>query len=155
MKVDVRLCWFGFLLRLLTIAEEENKAVLALSECYHIGRSLGMNERETERAIQFFHDIRMLMYYDAPNLRDSVVIDTKAVFNKVSRLLALSFLDEDYLAENCVDTVLPCGTNTKLKNQGRFSLSTLERCVNFSGPILTPQFFLCMHYGACKNSCHN
>ena len=124
MKVDVRLCWFGFLLRLLTIAEEENKAVLALSECYHIGGSLGMNERETKRAIQFFHDIRILMYYDTPNLRDSVIIDTKAVFNKVSRLLALSFLDEDYL--------------------GRFSLSTLERCVNFSEPILTPQFFLCI-----------
>ena len=143
MEVDVRLSWFGFLLRLLTIAEEENKAVLPLGECYHTGGSLGMNERETKRAIQFFHDIRMLMYYDTPNLRDSVIIDTKSVFNKVSRLLTLSFLDEDYLAENCIETFLPCGTK-KLKKQGRFNLSTLEICVNFSEPILTPQFFLCI-----------
>ena len=73
----VKLCWFGFLLAILTIAEDEHKAVLTLEKCYELGGTLGMNQSETKEAIQFFHDISLIMYFDTPKLRDSVIIDTK------------------------------------------------------------------------------
>ena len=141
MKVDVKLRWFGFLLSMLTIAEKDDKAILTLSECYRLGDSLEMDKSETEKAIQFFHDISLIMHFDTPKLRDSVIIDTKPVLNKLSRLITLSFLDEDFLAEHYDDIVLPVGAKKLLQHHGRFTRSTLESCVEFSESIPL-QFFV-------------
>ena len=140
MKVDVKLRWFGFLLSLLTIAEKENKAVLTLDECYKLGESLGMDKLETKEAIRFFHDINLIMHFDTPKLRDSVIIDTKPVLNKLSRLISVSFLDEQFLADH-YKIVLPSGAKELLQYHGRFSRDTLDKCVKFTEPI-TLQFFL-------------
>ena len=141
MKVDVKLRWFGFLLSMLTIAEKDGKAILTLSECYRLGDSLEMDKSETEEAIQFFHDISLIMHFDTPKLRDSVIIDTKPVLNKLSRLITLSFLNEDFLAEHYDDIVLPDGAKELLQHHGRFTRSTLESCVEFSESIPL-QFFV-------------
>ena len=141
MKVDVKLRWFGFLLSMLTIAEKDGKAILTLSECYRLGDSLEMDKSETKKAIQFFHDISLIMHFDTPKLRDYVIIDTKPVLNKLSRLITLSFLDEDFLAEHCDDIVLPDGAKELLQHHGRFTRSTLESCVEFSESIPL-QFFV-------------
>ena len=131
--------WFLFLLSMLTIAEKDGKAILTLSECYRLGDSLEMDKSETKKAIQFFHDISLIMHFDTPKLRDSVIIDTKPVFNKLSRLITLSFLDEDFLAEH--DITLPDGAKELLQHHGRFTRSTLESCVEFSESIPL-QFFV-------------
>ena len=141
MKVDIKLRWFGFLLSMLTIAEKDGKAILTLSECYRLGDSLEMDKSETKRAIQFFHDISLIMHFDTPKLRDSVIIDTKPVLNKLSQLITLSFLDEDFLAEHYDDIVLPVGAKELLQHHGRFTRSTLESCVEFSKSIPL-QFFV-------------
>ena len=141
MKVDVKLRWFGFLLSMLTIAEKDGKAILTLSECYRLGDSLEMDKSETKKAIQFFHDISLIMHFDTPKLRDSVIIDTKPVLNKLSRLITLSFLNEDFLAEHYDDIVLPDGAKKLLQHHGRFTRSTLESCVEFSESIPL-QFFV-------------
>ena len=141
MKVEVKLRWFGFLLSMLTIAEKDGKAILTLSECYRLGDSLGMYKSETMKAIQFFHDISLIMHFDTPKLRDSVIIDTKPVLNKLSRLITLSFLDEDFLAKHYEDIVLPDGAKELLQHRGRFTRSTLESCVEFSESIPL-QFFV-------------
>ena len=141
MKVDVKLRWFGFLLSMLTIAEKDGKAILTLSECYRLGDSLEMDKSETKKAIQFFHDISLIMHFDTPKLRDSVIIDTKPVLNKLSRLITLSFLDEDFLAEHYDDIVLPDGAKELIQHHGRFTRSTLESCVEFSESIPL-QFFV-------------
>ena len=140
MKVDVKLRWFGFLLSLLTIAEDEHKAVLTLNECYKLGESLGMDKSETKEAIRFFHDISLIMHFDTPKLRDSVIIDTKPVLNKLSRIISVSFLDEDFLADH-YDIELPSRAKELLQYRGRFSRDTLKKCVKFTEPI-TLQFFL-------------
>ena len=141
MKVDVKLRWFGFLLSMLTIAEKDGKAILTLSECYRLGDSLEMDKSETKKAIQFFHDISLIMHFDTPKLRDSVIIDTKPVLNKLSRLITLSFLNENFLAEHYDDIVLPDGAKELLQHHGRFTRSTLESCVEFSESIPL-QFFV-------------
>ena len=141
MKVEVKLRWFGFLLSMLTIAEKDGKAILTLSECYRLGDSLEMDKSETMKAIQFFHDISLIMHFDTPKLRDSVIIDTKPVLNKLSRLFTLSFLDEDFLTEHYDDIVLPDGAKELLQHHGRFTRSALESCVEFSESIPL-QFFV-------------
>ena len=140
MKVDVKLRQFGFLLSLLTIAEDEHKTVLTLDECYQLGESLGMDKLETKEAIQFFHDISLIMHFDTPMLRDSVIIDTKPVLNKLSRLISVSFLDENFLADH-YDIELPHGAKELLQYSGRFSRDTLEKCAKFTEPS-TLNFFL-------------
>ena len=67
--------------------------------------------------------------------------DTKPVLNKLSRLITLSFLDEDFLAEHYDDIVLPDGAKELLQHHGRFTRSTLESCVEFSESIPL-QFFV-------------
>ena len=141
MKVEVKLRWFGFLLSMLTIADKNSKDILTLSECYRLGDFLGMDKSETMKAIQFFHDITLIMHFDTPKLRDSVIINTKPVLSKLSRLITLSFLDEDFLAEHYDDIVLPDGAKELLQHHGRFTRSTLESCVKFSESI-SSQFFI-------------
>ena len=98
MKIDMKLHWFGFLL---SIAENESEAdVLTLEECYSFGDTLGMDKSETRKAIQFFHDISLIMHFDTPKLRDSVIINTKPVLKKLSRIISVSFLDEEFLSDH-------------------------------------------------------
>ena len=140
MKIKIKLRWFGLLLSLLTIAEKENKAVLTLDECYQLGGTLGMDKSETRKAIQFFHDISLIMHFDTPKLRDFVIIDTKPVLKKLSRIISVSFLDEQFLNDH-YDIVLPSGAKELLQYHGCFSRDTLEKSVKFTEPI-TLQLFL-------------
>ena len=141
MKVNMKLRWFGLLLNILTIAEKRHKSVLTLSECYQLGGTLGMDEAETNKAIHFFHDISQVMHFDAPKLRDFVIINTNAVLDKLSKIIKVSFLDEDFLA-NHLDIILPSEIKELLQHHGRFRKDTLKKCgIKFTKPI-TLQFFL-------------
>ena len=140
LKVEMKLRWFGFLLNILTIAEKEKKAVLTIGQCYELGNKLGMDQSETEKAIQFFHDISLIMHFDTPKLRDSVIIDTKPVLNMLSRMISVSFLDEEFLDEH-YKIELPDGAKELLQYHGRFSRETLEKCVKFNKHVPL-QFFL-------------
>ena len=100
-----------------------------------------MDKSETKETIQFFHDISLIMHFDTPKLRDSVIIDTKpAVLNQLSRLISVSFLDEQFLADH-YDIELPHGAKELLQYRGRFNRDTLEKCTKFTERI-TLQFFL-------------
>ena len=63
------------------------------------------------------------------------------MLNKLSRLITLSFLNEDFLAEHYDDIVLPVGSKELLQHHGRFTRSTLESCVEFSESF-SLQFFV-------------
>ena len=139
MEKNVKLSWFGFLLSILTIIEKrKQKAVLTLDECYKLGETLGMDKLETKRAIRFFHDISLIMHFDTPKLRDSVIIDTKMVFKKLSRLLSVSFLHQDFLCKQ----LLTDFTLEKLQHHGLFTKPILEKYVDFQESEITTQFFL-------------
>ena len=141
MKVDVKLRWFAFLLSLLTIAEKGHKTVLTLDECYQIGDTLGMKKSETKEAICFFNDISLIMHFDTPKLSDSVIIDTKPVLNKLSRIISMAFLDHEFLTHHC-KIKLTSEAKKLFKQRGRFSKDTLKACgIKFTEPI-TLQFFL-------------
>ena len=100
-----------------------------------------MDESETKSSNQeMTRLISLIMHFDTPKLRHYVIIDTKPVLNKLSRLISVSFLDENFLADH-YDIELPSGAKELLQYRGRFSRDTLEKCVQFTEPI-TLQFFL-------------
>ena len=140
MKVTVKLSWFGFLLSMLNISDKQKRPILTLSECLEIGRSLKMDESETKKAIQFFHNIGLIMHFDATNLRDSVIVDTEPLLNKVSLLISLSFLTKTFVAEH-YKIFLSQEGKENLQCHGRFSRDTLESCLKFFEPI-TAKFFI-------------
>ena len=129
MKVNMRLCWFGFYLSLLTIAEEQHAAVLNIHDCYKLGDFLGMKKNETQQAIHFFHDISLLMHFDTPKLRNFVIINTKPVLKTVSQLISVSFLDTDFLARQKI--LITLETKKQLQCYGFFNLSTLKKYLDY------------------------
>ena len=141
MKVTVRLSWFGFLLSMLTISEKQKRPILTLSECLEIGRSLKMDESETMEAIEFFHNIGLIMHFDTTDLRDSVIVYTKPLLKKISLLISLSFLTKKFVAEHYNITFPSREAQEDLQYHGRFSRDTLETCLKFYEPI-TAKFFI-------------
>ena len=139
-KVVVKLRWFGFFLSMLTRANKQKRSILALEECLELGTVLEMTESEVHQAIRFFHDFGFIMHFDTPALRNSVIVDSKPLLDKVSLLLTASFLDQKFLA-NHYGLVLPPGPKELLQQQGRFSPETLENFIKFEDPI-TRKFFL-------------
>ena len=136
MKVTVKLRWFVFLLNLLILSEKEKRPVLNLNECFGIGFSFNMGELETRKAIRFFHDVGIIMHFDTPNLEHLVIVDSKPVFDMVSRLIRISFVDEQFLAEHCnIDA------KNLLQHHGRFNQDLLKNCLEFT-ELITLQSFL-------------
>ena len=128
--VTVKLLWFVFYHRLLTIAEEQHRPVFTLDECYRLGKFLGMDSNsETEEALQQFHDIGLIMHFDNDEkLRSSVVIKIKSVFKNVSRLISVSFLDRDFLSKHFM-IFPPTGDKERFQSRGYFNRELLEKCI--------------------------
>ena len=140
MKVTVKLRWFVFLLNLLILSEKEKRHVLNLNDCFGIGLSFNMDKFETRKAIRFFHDVGIIMHFDTPNLEHLVIVDSKPVFDMVSWLISISFVDEQFLAEHC-DIILPLGAKNLLQQHGRFNQDLLKKCLEFT-ELITLQSFL-------------
>ena len=139
-KVVVKLRWFGFFFSMLTRANKQKRSVLTLKECLVLGKVLEMTESEVHEAIRFFHDFGFIMHFDTPALRNSVIVDSKPLLDKISLLLSASFFDQKFLADHC-GLVLPPEAKELLQQQGRFSPKTLEKFIKFEEPI-TRKFFL-------------
>ena len=140
MKIQMKLRWFGFLLSMLALSKEQNRSILTLDECLEIGSSLSMDGFEIQKAIRFFHDISLIMHFDTPTLRNSIIVDSKPLLDKVSRLISASFVDAQFLADHC-HLFFPPSAKELLRKHGRFNKHTLENFLTFSEPI-TMKFFL-------------
>ena len=97
-----------------------------------------MDKSDTREAIQFFDEIRLIMHFDTPKLRNFVIIDTKVVFIKLSELLSLSFLDEKFVKKRLNIKI----RLDKLRHHGLFTILELEKCVDFRSCQIEVQFFL-------------
>ena len=140
MKATVKLRWFMFLLNLLKLSEKNEKPVLQLNECFEIGSSFNMDKFETRKAIRFFHDIGIIMHFNTSNLGHLVIVDSKPVFGMVSRLIHISFVDEQFLSEHC-NITLPLRAKNLLQRHGRFDQDLLRNCLEFTD-LITLQTFL-------------
>ena len=91
-KIPIR--WFAFELAL------PNKSIIPIEEALLIGGRYGMNKEETKQALQYFHDVGLKLYY--PEVTGVVFIDPQPIFEILSQLLALTYIDDI----NCLKLIL-------------------------------------------------
>ena len=153
MKVDIELWWFGLFLSILKTADKQKKAVLTVDECYELGKDLLRAElkkhadiesffdkakSETRKALQFLHDIGLIMYFDTPALKNVVIVDMEALLEKVSHLISVPFIRGD-LFQKHYKIFLPDGMQELLRQHGRFNRTHLDS-FNFSKEITVDLF---------------
>ncbi|XP_019856115.1 PREDICTED: uncharacterized protein LOC109584727 [Amphimedon queenslandica] len=95
--IKIPIQWFAFELSL-----PEKKSILSFKEVASIGRKYGMKEEDTKEALQYFHDVSLMLYY--PEVIDNIVfLDPKPILNILSQLLAITYVhvnDKNALDDN-------------------------------------------------------
>ena len=128
--VTLKLRWFCFYLTLLSLARAKKRAILSLQECLDIGRSLDMDERETRKAITFFHNLNFILHYQTKELDMLVIVELKPILDLVSLLIGSSFMDEENL-HDFFGIDLPAGVREHFQQHGIFDRHTLAECFKF------------------------
>lgn len=83
--------WFQFHLELNKERNGEN-GLLQKSKCVEIGIKLSMMESEVKAALKYFHNLTVLLYF--PDIIEEVIfLDPKPLFDKLSKLIAVSFAE--------------------------------------------------------------
>ena len=153
MKVDIELWWFGLFLSIIKTADKQMRAVLTIDDCYELGKDLFRAEvkkhtdfesfldkakSETRRALQFLHDIGLIMYFDTPALKNVVIVYMEAVLEKVSHLISVPFIRGN-LFQKHYKISLPGRMQKLLRQHGRFYRTDLDS-FNFSKEITVDLF---------------
>ena len=87
-KIPIR--WFAFELSL------PERSIISFKEALSIGKRYGMKEEDTKQALQYFHDVSLMLYYPEVTDVDHVVfVDPKPILNILSQLLALTYVNDD------------------------------------------------------------
>uniref|UniRef100_A0A1X7TZ48 Uncharacterized protein n=1 Tax=Amphimedon queenslandica TaxID=400682 RepID=A0A1X7TZ48_AMPQE len=116
--------WFLFQLKL----NEESKmkgGILKKSVCDAIGAKLSLTPRDVNSALKFFHHLTALLYF--PDIiGDTVFLDSQPLFEKLSKLIAVSFaVDADYYEALGIDFKNKMA-HDNMKNKGIFDNSLLK-----------------------------
>ena len=91
--VYIPIRWFVFELAL------PEKSIITVKEALDIGAEYGMNKKDTELALQYLHDVTLILYY--PEVLDVVFPDPQPILKVLSDLLALTYIvDDDAIANN-------------------------------------------------------
>ena len=85
--------WFFFQLELKSRAN--GRRVISLEECLQIGKSINMQQEEVKAALWYFHNLTIHLYF--PDILPNVVfLDPQVLFDKLSKLIAVSYGGDDY-----------------------------------------------------------
>ena len=94
--IQIPVRWFAFELLL-----PEKRSIISFEEAVSIGRTCGMKKEDTMEALQYFHDVSVMLYY--PKVIHHVVfLDPKPILKILSHLLALTYDVDD---ENTHDDI--------------------------------------------------
>ena len=136
-KKSVKIRWFGLLLHLIT----EDKDTYTLDECLEAGKSLKMDENEIKEALEFFHGLGIMIYFDTKHLEGVIIVKVKVVFRTLSLLLGISFIDRDTL-DHEFELNLFANTQERLQIYGRFNKELLLQKQFLFSDVFTAKYFL-------------
>ena len=89
--IKIPIQWFAFELSL-----PEDKSIISFEEAADIGKKFGMKEEDTKTALQYFHDVSLMLYYpEAKDINDLVFRDPKPILDILSQLLVLTYEHAD------------------------------------------------------------
>ena len=94
LEIKIPIRWFAFELSL------PNKSIIPIEEALSIGERYGMSKDNTKQALQYFHDVGLMLYY--PEVTDVVFIDPQPILEILSELLALTYIND----VKCQDLIL-------------------------------------------------
>ena len=128
---EVPIRWFLFQLDLQKKVEETSRSMMTISklECIKIGEALKMDEENVEKALMYYHDLTIFLYFKEI-LSDVVFLHPQPLFTKLSELISISFDNAvDYLKEKGIN--LSPGNQEELKNEGTFKEELLTSTLNY------------------------
>ena len=102
--------------------KKTSQDIIRKSDCIKIGSDLDMNEDDVVAALKYYHDLTIYLHFTdvLPNV---VFINPQPLFNKLSKLISISFADGVDSLNQSISITL--GTHEKLKKKGIFSLDLL------------------------------
>ena len=123
---QIRIQWFVFELVLQKKAEKKNCNILEMDDVLSAGRSLQMSEDNTKKALQFFHDVTIILYY--PDVLPNIVfVNPLPILETLTQLLALTYqIKSSFLHHITNETPSPEELNSIAKN-GIFTESLLSK----------------------------
>ena len=118
--------WFVFELVLQEKAEKKNCNFLEIDDVLLAGRSLQMTKVDTKKALKFFHNVTIILYY--PDVLPNIVfVNPHPILDILSHLLALTY-EIDHAFLHLITTKTP--SNSELRNltdNGIFTESLLSK----------------------------
>ena len=131
--------WFFLQLELKSKAAGRN--MISLEECLEIGSSVGMQEDEVKAALLYFHNLTLFLYFPSI-LPDVIFLNPQALFDMLSRLIAISYEDCSYDGKCLYDVA----TVSNLRENGIFERNVLDT-LEFGEEIFSADHFLKLMQG--------
>ena len=131
--------WFFFQLELKSKTTGRN--MVGLVECLEIGLSVGMQEDEVKAALLYFHNLTLFLYFPSI-LPDVVFLNPQALFDMLSRLIAISYEDCSYDGKCLYDAA----TISNLRENGIFERNVLDT-LEFGEEVFSADHFLKLMQG--------
>ena len=144
LKINVPIRWFAFELWLQKVAEDKSRSFLIIDEAMSAGTALQMSEDDTKDALQYLHNVTIILYY--PDILPQLVfVDPKPILEVLSRLLALTYVERKALHLIIANSDVPSEKDiNKLHDVGFFKEKLLTNYFKtlFSPPHFEPSHLL-------------
>ena len=93
MKIKMPIRLFAFEISLEAEAEKKKRSFLTKNEVVDIGKRLQLNEEDVKEALQYLHNVTIILYY--PNvLADLVFVNPQPILDILSQLIAITYVDQ-------------------------------------------------------------
>ena len=123
-EADIPARWFLFKLELENLQKITKSMVVNKRECFRIGLTLEMDQKDIEASLLYYHDLTIFLYFPAilPNV---VFLHPQPLFNKLSEVISVSFADAGTYLEK-MNIIVPRNAHLQLKSVGIFTRDLLD-----------------------------
>ena len=138
LKIEMPIRWFAFELWLQKVAENKSHSFLQIDNVISAGRRFQMTEDDTKYALQYLHNVTIILYYPDV-LPELVFVDPQPILDILSRLLALTYVERDAL--HLITNPVPLDEDiNKLHSVGFFEEKLLKHLKSDVDLFLAPHF---------------
>ena len=130
---NLPITWVLLQLEIQQVCSKRSKSCISFVDCLAIAKESGLisNTEEVKRFLQYYHLLGVLLYFqEVPGLCDYVILDHHWWFDKLSKIICITFKDE-FLSYKAVQ---------KVKHQGLLSKELMEH-IEWEDDIRKEDFF--------------
>ncbi|XP_019855440.1 PREDICTED: uncharacterized protein LOC109584222 [Amphimedon queenslandica] len=132
-KLKIPIRWFAFDLFLQMEAKNKNSSYLKIQDVLSTGERLKMNKDDTEKALEYLHEVTIILYYPQV-LPDIVFVDPCTIHDTLTRLLSLTYVNRSsYHLILKEDEEISKQEVKDLSKKGLFTLDLFEKLPDIPG----------------------